>query len=220
MREWEALERRVFACAWAPEAPGPHPHEVVASLSPVARVESSGAASSDVSVAAEAPAYNTAFLTDAQLEQYDSMTAAEIRAFLVSRGSYFRQTINDVDGVAFDPAAVIAAAAAQYRINPKVILTTLQKEHSGVTRTTRPTDSQMRFLMGCKTPTTAREQLACAAERFRSYHDSLISSGSTVSGWRVGVAMGMQHMISVREQRCTAMLGLYDRGTYYSNYFG
>jgi hypothetical protein len=148
-------------------------------------------------VAAETPAYNTAFLTDAQLEHYNSMTAAEIRAFLASRGSYFRQTIADVDGVQFDPATVIANAAAQYRINPKVILVTLQKEHSGVTRTTRPTDSQMRFLMGCVSATTARQQLACAAERFRSYHNSLINTGSTISGWRVGVAKTTQDGVSV-----------------------
>ena len=187
----ERLESRVLACVWAPQAS----HVLSATW-----IEDSPAGvtelPSDVSPAGE-PAYNTPFLTDAQLEHYNSMSAAEIRAFLASRGSYFRQTITDVDGVQFDPATVIAQAAAQHRINPKVILVTLQKEHSGVTRTTRPTDSQMRFLMGCVTPTTARAQLNCAAERFRSYHNSLINNGVTVSGWRVGVAKTTQDGVSV-----------------------
>ena len=185
MNDLQPLERRLFACAWAPGAAS---HDGGTSLS---------AATSAVAVAAETPAYNTPFLTDAQLEQHGAMTAAEVRAFLASRGSYFRQTIPDSDGVLFDPATVIASAAAQYRINPKVLLATLQKEHSGVTRTTRPSESQMAFLMGCRTPTTARQQLACAAERFRSYHDSLANTGSTVSGWRVGVAKTTQDGVTV-----------------------
>ena len=151
---------------------------------------------SAVAPAAE-PVYNTPFLTDAQLVAGSSMTANEIRAFLASRNSYFRQSVADVDGVVFDPAAVIAEAAQQYTISPKVLLATLQKEHSGVTRTTRPTESQMAFLMGCRTPTTARAQLACAAERFRFYHDGLINNGATVSGWRVGVAKMTQDGVIV-----------------------
>ena len=201
----EPLEKRVYACAWAPAVRPAHAPSNAAELSAASAVAvaspapapGSATESPAVGLAAEAPAYNTPFLTDAQLEQWHAMTAAEIRAFLASRGSYFRQTITDVDGVAFDPATVIANAAAQYRISPKVILATLQKEHSGVTRTTRPTDSQMRFLMGCRSPTTARDQLACAAERFRSYHDSLAATGSTVSGWRVGAAKVTQDGVTV-----------------------
>jgi hypothetical protein len=131
--------------------------------------------------------YNTAFLTDDQLENYNAMTAAQIRDFLTSHGSYFGQPIPDVDGVTFDPAETIAEAASFYRINPQVILATLEKENSGVARSTRPADSILRFLMGCVSSSTARQQLMCAAERFRAYHDQLAGSGSTVSGWQVGV---------------------------------
>jgi Zn-dependent metalloprotease len=133
------------------------------------------------------PVYNTAFLTDAQLEDYTSMASEEIRLFLESHNSYFSRPITDVDGVVFDPPQVIAQAAIQYRINPKVLLATLEKESNGVTRSTRPSDTTMRFLMGCVSPSTAREQLTCAAERFRAYHDQLTNTGSTISGWRVGV---------------------------------
>lgn len=140
--------------------------------------------------------YNTAFLTDEQLENYTSMTETEIRAFLVQHNSYFQREIIDVDGVSFDPAAVIFSAAQSYKINPQVLLATLQKESSGVTRSTQPSDTNLRQLMGCGN-STAREQLVCAAERFRSYHDDLSQRGTTISGWRVGVAKQTQDNVSV-----------------------
>ncbi|MEM1013820.1 MAG: hypothetical protein AAGI46_16565, partial [Planctomycetota bacterium] len=86
------------------------------------------------------------FLTDGQLEFGDSMTVPEVRAFLQDQGSYFRVPRLDVDGTTFDLAQVVVDAGLQYDINPQVLLTTLQKEHSGITRTTRPTESQMAFL--------------------------------------------------------------------------
>jgi len=142
------------------------------------------------------PVYNTAFLTDAQLADYGSMSATEIRNFLASKNSYFAaQSIQDADGQTFDPAQVIVEAANQYQINPKVILATLQKENSGVTRSDRP--NNMAFLMGCKSSTTARDQLKCTAERFRAYNDQLNANGQTVSGWKVGVAKTTQDGVSV-----------------------
>ena len=139
--------------------------------------------------------YNTAFLTDAQLEDYNSMNAEQIRAFLASQGSYFSQPVQDVDGQTFDPPVTIAQAARQYRINPKVILATMQKESSSVTNPGPP--ANMAFLMGCISPNTARQQIACAAERFRTYHDQLTQNGSTVSGWRVGVPKTTQDGVTV-----------------------
>lgn len=143
------------------------------------------------------PAYNTAFLTDEQLENYQAMTESEIRDFLTRQNSYFKSKIDDVDGVEFDPAAVIAEASRKYRINPRVLLVTLQKESSGVTRSTRPSNTTMGFLMGCISSSTAREQLTCAAERFRAYHDDLLIRGTTVSGWRVGSSKQTQDGVSV-----------------------
>lgn len=143
---------------------------------------------------AQEPDYNTAFLTDEQLVNYTSMTTDQIREFQTIHGSYFRQPVQDVDGVTFDSSSVIAQAASQYQINPQVILATLQKEHAGVTGSGRPSDTGMEQLMGCGTTAslpvplnTARGQLWCAAERFRSYHNQLTDTGSTVSGWQVGV---------------------------------
>jgi murein DD-endopeptidase MepM/ murein hydrolase activator NlpD len=140
------------------------------------------------------PTYNTPFLTDAELEDHDSMTSEQIRSFLSDCGSYFKESIQDVDDQTFEPSEVIVQAANQYQINPRVILVTLQKESSGVTRETRPSTGTMRALMGCGTSAdlpeplnTARGQLWCAAERFRAYHDRITNTGSTQSGWQVGV---------------------------------
>ncbi len=148
-------------------------------------------------VLAQEPIYNTAFITDAQLEDYNSMTASQIQVFLASYNSYFKQSIQDVDGQVFNPSTVIAQAASQYHINPKVILATLQKESAGVTRTTRPSNTMMRFLMGCVSPNTARQQLTCAAERFRAYQDQLTTKGSTVGGWKVGTSKTTQDGVVV-----------------------
>ncbi|MEM1013842.1 MAG: hypothetical protein AAGI46_16675 [Planctomycetota bacterium] len=137
------------------------------------------------------------FLTDGQLEFGDSMTVPEVRAFLQDQGSYFRVPRLDVDGSTFDLAQVVVDAGLQYDINPQVLLTTLQKEHSGITRTTRPTESQMAFLMGSGTPSTARLQFFDAAERKRAYLTELDTTGFTRSGWQVGVAKQTQDNIFV-----------------------
>lgn len=145
----------------------------------------------------QTPVYNTAFLTDAELTAYNSMSAQDIRDFLTANSSYFKSPVVDVDGVTFDMAAVIAQAATSYQISPKVLLTTLQKESGGVTRTMRPTDTTMGLLMGCGSTSTARAQIECAASYFRSYQNSLLTNGQTISGWRVGTAKQTVDGISV-----------------------
>lgn len=135
--------------------------------------------------------YDTAFLTDAQLESYWSMNSEQIRRFLSDHGSYYRQQVQDTDGVIFDPAQTVEQAAMEYRINPQVLLATMEKESSAVTSGVAGSRGT---LMGCNTTAglpapgnTARGQLWCAAERFRAYQDQLNRNGRTVSGWQVGV---------------------------------
>jgi len=143
------------------------------------------------------PIYNTPFLTDEELEDYDSMTVEQIQQFLANHGSYFQQLVEDIDGEVFDPPSVVAAAASEHRINPQVLLTTMEKESSAITRSTRPSDVAMRFLMGCVSPSTARDQIRCAAERFRAYHDRLAEDKATVSGWAVSVPRTTQDGVTV-----------------------
>lgn len=149
------------------------------------------------SATTQTPVYNTAFLTDAELTAYNSMSAQDVRDFLTANGSYFKSPVADVDGVTLDMANVIAQAATTYQISPKVLLTTLQKESSGVTRTTRPTDITMKLLMGCGSASTARAQIECSASYFRNYQNSLLNNGQTISGWQLGTAKQTVDGISV-----------------------
>lgn len=144
----------------------------------------------------QTPDYNTAFLTDEQLENYQSMSVSQVRQFLVDRGSCFQSTVTDSDGGSFDLAVEISTAATQYRINPQVLLTTLEKEQGLITRSTCPSYSQLRSLLGCP-PSTAHLQVYCAANLFRSYQDSLNNTGQTVSGWKVGVSKTTVDGVSV-----------------------
>lgn len=146
---------------------------------------------------ARVPAYDQPFLTDADLEDHASMTVQEIRAFLAGQGSYLARPVPDVDGLVFDAAEVIARAAERHGISPKVLLVSMQKESSSVSRSERPPDRTLRFLMGCRTPSTAREQIECTAARLRLYHDQLSREGATLSGWRVGVPRHTQDGVLV-----------------------
>ena len=51
--------------------------------------------------------------------------------------------------------------------------------------------------MGCGSPTIARDQLTCAAKLFRGYQDQLTNTGSTVSGWKVGVPKQTSDVVTV-----------------------
>lgn len=146
----------------------------------------SGCCGCAVTTLTQTPVYNSAFLTDAELTAYNSMSAQEVRDFLTANNSYFKSPVADVDGFTFDMANIIVQAATTYQISPKILLATLQKESSGMTKTTRPTDTTMKSLMGCGSESTARAQIDCSASYFRSYQNSLLNNGQTISGWQVG----------------------------------
>lgn len=140
--------------------------------------------------------YNTSFLTDSELTDYTSMNTEQIRLFLNAKNSYFKNTVTDVDGSSLDLSAVIYNAAQTYKINPKILLATMQKEGSTVTLRTRPSNTVMKNLMGC-IGSTARAQMFCAAKTFRSQFDNITKSGSTSNGWQVGTAKKTQDNILV-----------------------
>jgi hypothetical protein len=142
------------------------------------------------------PAYNTPFLTDGQLRDYNSMSAAAIKSFLTSKGSYFKVTVKDVDGSTLDMSQVIYSAAQTYHVSPKVLLTTMQKESSSVTNPNRPSDTVMKSLVWCGTPTTAAKQIRCAASTF-DYYQRVLDGGGTVTGWKKGVAKLTQDSVLV-----------------------
>lgn len=70
-------------------------------------------------------------ISDAQMRDFDSMTAADIQAFLNRQpGTLKSYRAVNYNGQMKSAAEMIAEAAAAWRINPKVILVKLQKEQS------------------------------------------------------------------------------------------
>ena len=144
-------------------------------------------ATAPVGVVSELQAeYNTAFLTDAQLEDYTSMDETAIRTFLDQHKSHLKGPLADSDDQMIDPPSVMAQAASDHRINPKVIPATIEKEQVGVTRESLE-DWQLSSQMGCGAPSTTRQQIACGAATFGSQFNRQENGGYTTNGWRVGV---------------------------------
>jgi hypothetical protein len=141
------------------------------------------------------PDYNTAWLTDAALEGETSTSTETLRYFFKNQNSCLTNPIQDVDGVTIDIPALVHDTAVKYQINPKVILATMQKEQSAITRC--PEAARLKLLMGAGSPSTARDQIDFGASLFRAYQDELNQNGVTRSGWKVGVAKATADGISV-----------------------
>lgn len=135
----------------------------------------------------KAPAYDQAFISDEDFEDYRSMSLDEIQAFLVKWNSCLQGQIQDVDGQSFEPAETIYEAAQTHHINPKVLLATAEKEQRAITSSQLPA-ARLALLMGAGSPSTARHQIPYAAQLLRSYLNDLDTKGTTISGWKVGLA--------------------------------
>jgi hypothetical protein len=140
------------------------------------------------------PIINTAFITDAILEDSNAMTVYQIRDLLDEKGSFLATPdvttqIIDTDGVTWQPAQTILDLAQKYTINPQLILVTMQKEDGLITSNTRPPAGHDGFMgaKGCPSQ-TLRGQLDCGVSRFRNYLTQLDSTGVTPGGWQVGVS--------------------------------
>lgn len=148
------------------------------------------------------PPINELCLTNTELTDFNSMTLDEISKFLERHGSFLRGWIDDVDGIPINPAQEIYFNAAQNRrINPKVLLTILQREQGAITATTRLRDRLLRRIMGWDVvdgqipleDKSIRGQIFEAASQLRRDFDRLTDvrvpppKRSTAGGWRVGV---------------------------------
>mgnify|MGYP001105883336 CR=1 FL=1 len=126
-------------------------------------------------------------ISDNHLLAYNSMNTAAIQSFLNSRNSVLKNYTHNGKAA----AQIIYEAAVQYEINPQVVLATLQKEKALITRTSFSSDAErdsvLNWAMGCGSPSNFTSQINCGTSSFRNYHNDLISRGTTISGWRVGV---------------------------------
>lgn len=138
-------------------------------------------------------------ITEPEFTNYNVMSLQDIRDFLSAKGGFMRNLFPDVaetGGVMVDAALEIYNAAQTNKINPRVLLTTLEKEKVTVTKVTRPADDVLKRLAGWDTGDTviplsqksAREQIQDMAAQFRrDFYDRLSQCNSTLGGWQVDV---------------------------------
>lgn len=129
------------------------------------------------------------------------MSLLQIRDLFAQNNSFLAGQILDVDGETIDPALLIFDTSRQYAINPQVLLAKLQSENGAIKRSSRPSDIQLRTIMGCggsgTLQTAIRVQIDCAAQALRTHFDAQqLPDGRTVSGWRVGETKQTQNILS------------------------
>ncbi len=155
------------------------------------------------------PAYNYNFIvSDDDLLDSASMNQTVIQQFLAGHGSQLADTSFSVTDpatgiVTQKPASQLIFEASQnYKINPKVILTTLQKEESlidddGISSYQTHVDWAMGYGVcdSCSTndPTVQAfrgfaNQVDLGTKAFRRYYDQITSRGFTTSGWGPTIA--------------------------------
>ncbi len=151
-------------------------------------------------------------LNDSQFENATIMSLEDIRNFLIKNESFLRSVIPDVDGIKIDPVQIIYDASREFNVNPQVILTTLQKEHSAITSKVRLDREELRIIMGFDTqnPTTIKQQIRDAVAQFRRDFDKLTNGIPTVTGWLVGKTKKSEDPVSITpKSRLTALLFSY-----------
>lgn len=134
-------------------------------------------------------------LDTASLEDADAMTAAEIQAFLDLNPYGWSSVLANHTSNGVTAAKAFADAAQQHGINPLVLLTRVQMEQSLIGKTSA-SNSTLDKAMGCgcpdNQPCSAQfkgfdKQVDCAASKLRSYLDDQAVTGTTVSGWGIGI---------------------------------
>lgn len=127
-------------------------------------------------------------VTDDEFTDYLSMSAAKIQEFLNLQPGILKNYSDKVeDGTTKTAAQIIYQASQDYKINPKVILTTLQKEESLLTMT-NPNSTRINFAMGYGCPDASvcntnyagfAKQVDVGAWQFRRYIDNIAKYGYT-----------------------------------------
>lgn len=87
-------------------------------------------------------------ITDDEMQNYTAMNRNDVSQFLDSKASYLRQyQTEDLSGETKPASEIIYDAAQTYKVNPKYILVTLQKEQSLITDQT-PSQKQLDWAAG------------------------------------------------------------------------
>ena len=74
-------------------------------------------------------------LSDYDLTDYQSISLTEIQNFLENIGGALKNySTNDIDGKEKPASEIIYRASQEYKINPKILITLLQREKSLITK--------------------------------------------------------------------------------------
>ena len=125
-------------------------------------------------------------ISDANFRAAGSMTLAQVQSFLAAQsgvlGSY---STPNADGVVEPASQIIWEAAQAWKVSPKVILATLQKEQ-GLLTATAPTSYALDWAMGCGVPDSGSLQTKYQGFGKQVWYgaDSLAVDGA---GWHAGI---------------------------------
>jgi hypothetical protein len=170
------------------------------------------------------PNFNPNYLiADEDIEDYNSMTVEQIKQFTDKKGGTLDTYIDPE--LSLPAYYVIWQAAQEFQINPKFLLTLLQKEQSLVTDE-EPTQNQYNWATGyscyggiCLDIYKGfSRQVRAAAKKFRNYIDDLNtidkyldSQFCTFTKWCIGLPKTTQDQVKVTPQnKATAALYTYN----------
>jgi hypothetical protein len=121
-------------------------------------------------------------ISDPQLRNYKAMTQKEIQDFLASKKSVLA-TYKVKDKTA---AQHIYEACKKHKINPQVILVTLQKEQLLIT-SSKASQKRLKWAMGWGKRSTFAEQIEKGTRQFRLYYERLSRyQDAGKKAWSVG----------------------------------
>ncbi|OGL70433.1 hypothetical protein A3C09_01900 [Candidatus Uhrbacteria bacterium RIFCSPHIGHO2_02_FULL_47_44] len=160
-------------------------------------------------------------LSDADMTDVDAMSRNEIQMFL-SKGSLAKYKTKDIKGVTRSAADIIANAAKEFTLNPRVILVILQKEQSLV-ESPKATQKQLDWAMGyaicddCSKSDPRLQkyrgfgkQIYFATKHIReAYLSKLLIQGKTSSGYGPGIESMIDGAALVPQNNATAALYTY-----------
>ena len=159
---------------------------------------------SPLSTAAPNPIVNTAFITDDILEDSTAMNPQQILDLLTENEALLKtnsltENYTDTDGSSFSPAQYIYDLAQKYRINPQMILVTMQKEARLIVYKTKPKMPPDGWMGAKGCSKTFQAQLDCGVYRLRHYLDDIDTKGQTIGGW----APGKQNFTCAGKNNCS-----------------
>lgn len=173
-----------------------------------------------------ASAFNQNYIiSDQDLEDYASMTAEDVQQFFVDNKSYlyYYADFYPEGGQYMSAADIVWNASQQFKINPKFILTLLEKEQ-GLISLAKPKQKRLDWAMGYAVCDKCRlshpkiiqfkgfaKQVYGAAEKIRNdYITDLEKYGRIKNGFGVGIAKKIDKKYKVAPvNRATAILYTY-----------